>query len=215
MLSEEPMHKAVCLIRIWGAFNCTDFSWIPISTVHANVACAAFYPSDGEFPSDTEIVLEIWDVSSKLKGNCDYHNGMWPKLQLLASCCGSSSWAESHSTLVLCRCLPPALHKVEHRQVQTEMCYSLSMQWFYRSGTGLCPGTFWSFSSAKQLCPPHGNDSGFSGFWVVLYRRLCENASPVCITTWLSFGRKKGTSTFNSEPQQTPTWDMQFLHVSI
>lgn len=78
--------KAVCFIRIWGVFNWTYFFWIPFSTrqVCVQIVCATFYPSDHEFPCDTKIVLEIWDVSSKLKWNCYHSDGTWPKLQLLA-----------------------------------------------------------------------------------------------------------------------------------
>lgn len=194
MLSEELMHKAVCLIRKWGGFNCTDSSWIPFSPVRANVVCAVFYPGDGEFPCDTEIVLEIWDVSSKLRGNCDHHNGMWPKLQLPASCRGSSSWAESHSTLDLCCCLPPAWHKVEGgaqtgpdsnallliRAVILQKVWNTALSWY------LLVLFFWKAALS----------SPWQWSWVLwvlgsVIQKAVWQASPVCITTWLSFGGKR------------------------
>lgn len=160
------------------------------------ILCATFYLSDGESPGGTKIVLEIWDVFSKPKGNCYHSNGTQPKLQLLAVLLHSESVQNLTVRFFSAANLP--LHcmkwKKEHSQIQTEKCYFLPTQNFHigRYGAGLCQAPFQSCSSRKQLYPPALLCAMTSGplDFERCCRAGCVKMYPRCITAWhISVGK--------------------------
>lgn len=117
MLSEElTQRKPVCLIRIWGVFNCTYFFWIPFSTRQAcvQILCVLHFirvivNSLGTLrlylKSETSLVS--WRETATIAMACGPNSSSSPSCRRLSVC------AESHSTLFLRCSLPSALHKVE------------------------------------------------------------------------------------------------------
>ena len=112
----DAQRKPVCLLRIWGVFNCTYFFWIPFSTrqVCLQILCALHFIRvivNSLVTPGLCLKSEMSPVSRRETATIAMACG--PNSSTSPCCHRSSVCAESHSTLFLCCNLPSALHKVE------------------------------------------------------------------------------------------------------